>query len=309
MAINWTKIRKEKVLDMKSLLRKNNFVVCGFILLALCLGIVLAADVVVKEGVVEGYKFKSTGCTASGAYAIAFGYDTEATGDVSTAMGGYTTASAALSTAMGYRTDATGYYSTAMGYYTEASGLASTAIGFLTTAGPANWTTTIGKDFINNVQDSFSVGYNDEDLRVTDDLVNVYGDLYVVGDVDADDYLEHSCFYDKSAYGKALDYAKDSSETIKLNANGEKEYNHEADPSFLRVLVTMTDYDRYTEQEVWNEDLQKNITTRNYQTHQELRSNLGMKVAWLRQCVFELKQENQTLKDEIAKLKTAVGID
>ena len=128
---------------MKSLLRKNNFVACGFILLALCLGIVLAADVVVKEGVVEGDKFKSTGCTASGAYAIAFGYDTEATGQVSTAMGGYTTASEDLSTAMGYRTDATGYYSTAMGYDTEASGLASTAIGFLTTAGPANWTTAI----------------------------------------------------------------------------------------------------------------------------------------------------------------------
>ena len=46
-----------------------------------------------------------------------------------------------------------------------------------------------------------------------------------------------------------------------------------------------------------------------YETHQELRSNLSMKVAWLRQCVYELKQENQTLKDEIAKLKIAVGID
>jgi hypothetical protein len=34
-----------------------------------------------------------------------------------------------------------------------------------------------------------------------------------------------------------------------------------------------------------------------------------MKVAWLRQCVYELKQENQTLKDEIAKLKSVVGIE
>ena len=34
-----------------------------------------------------------------------------------------------------------------------------------------------------------------------------------------------------------------------------------------------------------------------------------MKVAWLRQCVFELKQENQALKDDIAKLKDAVGIE
>jgi len=34
-----------------------------------------------------------------------------------------------------------------------------------------------------------------------------------------------------------------------------------------------------------------------------------MKIAWLRQCVFELKQENQMLKAELAKLKEAVGVE
>ena len=38
-------------------------------------------------------------------------------------------------------------------------------------------------------------------------------------------------------------------------------------------------------------------------------SHLEMKVAWLRQCVFELKQENEILKAELTKLKAAVGVE
>ena len=110
-------------------------------------------------------------------------------------------------------------------------------------------------------------------------------------------------------YGTALDPLEDSSKTIKLNPQGKKEYNHEADPVFLKKWVTVKDYDKYTEEEVWDDVLKKNVTERTYQTHRELRSNLSMKVAWLRQCVFELKQENQTLKGEIVKLKEAVGIE
>jgi|GEM_PF-5429656 len=326
---------------MKKVLRKSNLVAGILVLIVVCLGIVFAGDVIVKQGVVEGVKFKSTGCTATGTKAIAFGegttasgiystamgYDTTSDGLCSTAMGGYgTTASGWCSIAMGLNTTASGDYSTAMGQGTTASGRCSTAIGYYTTAGqffpfPASYTTAIGKYCTNYVQDSFAVGFGTDaqnprvDFRVESGKVTV-GDRYanegilVVGNyVDANDYLTHSSFYDKDTYGKALDYSEDSSKTIKVNPEGKKEYNHEADPIFIKKWVTVKDYDKYTEEEVWDDVLKKNVTRRIYQTHQELRSNLSMKVAWLRQCVFELKQENQTLKGEIVKLKNAVGIE
>ena len=328
---------------MKKIL-KSKLAVGILILIVVCLGIVFAGDVIVKEGLIEGVKFQSTGCsTADGLKAVAFGYETEATGDYSTAMGAGTTAiggmstamgwnteaigscstaigrdttaSGSSSTAMGYTTTASGAYSKAMGYNTTASGVYSTAMGYATTAGPTFFATAIGKSFNNNVQDSFAVGFGQMDFRVEIGKVTV-GDrdanegILVVGNyVDANDYLEHSSFYDKDTYGNALDYSQDSSNTIKLNAAGQKEYDHEADPEFVQRWVTVKDYDTYTEEEVWDDALQRNITNRIYQTHQELRSNLSMKVAWLRQCVYELKQENQTLKDEIAEIKAAVGIE
>jgi len=154
------------------------------------------------------------------------------------------------------------------------------------------------------------VDFRVESGKVTVGVRDANEGILVVGNyVDANDYLEHSSFYDKDTYGNALDYSEDCSNTVKLNAQGEKEYNHEADPVFLKKWVTVKDYDKYTEKEVWDKVLNQYVTERIYQTHKELRSNLSMKVAWLRQCVFELKQENQTLKYEIAKLKNAVGID
>ena len=397
---------------MKNVLRKSNIAVCILILIVVCLGIVFASDVIVKEGTLEaeeniqGERFKSTGCTATGLQSVAFGYYTNATGVYSTAMGAGTTAGADYSTAMGYLTTAGGDYSTAMGCMTEATGIGSTAIGYDTTsdavystamgysttasgdystamgyyttangtkstamgdssiasggsstamgqitqasgasstamgtltiasgivstamgfqtgasgdfstamgahtiAGPATYTTAIGKAFTNDYQDSFAVGFGQKDFSVESELVTVHKNLHVTYDVDANTYSEHSAFYDKDTYGAALDYTEDSSKTIKVNADGETEYDHEADPVFLQKWVTVKDYDKYTEEDVWNEALEQNITRRTYQTHQELRSNLSMKVAWLRQCVYELKQENQTLKDEIAQLKVAVGI-
>ena len=134
-------------------------------------------------------------------------------------------------------------------------------------------------------------------------MVTVYDNLYVTYDVDANTYSEHSSFYDKGAYGRALDYAEDSSQTIMVNAQGRKEYDHEADPEFLKKWVTVKDYDQYTEEQVWNEETQEFETVRTYETHQELRSDLSMKVAWLRQCVFELKQENDSLKARLQALE------
>ena len=60
---------------------------------------------------------------------------------------------------------------------------------------------------------------------------------------------------------------------------------------------------------VWNEELQEYEPERIYQTHQELRTDLGMQVAWLRQCAYELKQENEQLKAELAAIKTKLGME
>jgi hypothetical protein len=397
---------------MKRIL-KSKVVVAILILLVVCLGIVFAGEAIVKQGVIEGVKFKSTGCTATGTKAVAFGtlteasgvystamgYDTTASGGAATAMGCYTQANGILSTAMGYNTTASGTYSTsmgagttaignsstAMGYDTTAIGLRSTAMGAGTTAsgdystamgqgttasgshstamgatteasggtsiatgmftmafgdastamgvftsatgdysvamgfgvgaGTASCTTAIGKSFTNTVQDSFAVGFGQKDFMVESGKVTVgvrdanEGILVVGNYVDANDYLTHSSFYDKDTYGRALDYSEDSSKTMKVNPEGKKEYNHEADPVFLKRWVTVKDYDKYTEEEVWDDVLEKNVTRRIYQTHQEIRTSLGMQVAWLRQCVYELKQENQALKSDIAILKQAVGIE
>lgn len=259
---------------MKKVLRKSRFVAGILILVVICLGIVLAGDVIVKEGTlkaennVEGEKFKSTGCTATGTKAVAFGYETEASAPYSTAMGYNTTAGGeGLSTAMGYGTEATGIGSTAMGYVTTASGDYSTAMGWATdaigdystamgydttagwqgtamgyrttasgnkstamgedstasggtstamghnttasgdystatgmltvasgdystamgantTAGPANYSTAIGRGFTNNAQDSFAVGFGQKYFSVASGLVHVYGKLTVDGDTD-----------------------------------------------------------------------------------------------------------------------------
>jgi len=229
---------------------------------------------------------------ASGNSSLAAGFDTEASGSESTALGCKSAASGQTSLAAGVYATASGSSSTAMGYYANATGYKSTAFGSLST---------------NSVYNSFTVGYGSSgspqvDFRVASGLVTVYDDLYVTNDVDADTYSEHSSFYDKDSYGRALDYARDSSETIKLGATGTKEYDHEADPEFLKKWVSVKDYDKYSDEQVWNEDTQELETVRTYETHQELRSSLSMKVAWLRQCVFELKQENESLKAELAAL-------
>lgn len=284
---------------MKKVLR-NNLAVFAMIVIVGSLGTVIGGDVVVKEGVIEGEKFKGASCTASGS--------------CSTALGWLTTASGSRSTAMGHETTASGIYSTAMGYGATASGLLSSmAMGDHVDA-TAFFSTAFGKYSTNSVTGSFTVGYGSSgnhqvDFRVESGLVTVYDNLHVAYDVDANTYSEHSSFYDKDVYGKALDYAKDSSQTITVNTEGIKEYDHEADPEFLKKWVTVKDYDKYSDEEVWNEETQEFETVRTYETHQELRSDLSMKVAWLRQCVFELKQENESLKAELAAIKHHVGME
>lgn len=157
---------------------------------------------------------------ASGDYSFAAGYGTNATADeyglgLSTAIGYATTASGHVSTAMGLRTTASAYISTAMGNQTTASGNVSTAMGGVTTASGFNSTVmgygseasgdlsiaaglgiqatgdksiAFGNFSINDVNDSFTVGYGSEgdyqvDFRVSSGQVNVYGDLDVTDTV------------------------------------------------------------------------------------------------------------------------------
>ena len=262
--------------------------------------------------------------TASGWYSTAMGFRTTASGMVSIATGASTTASGVGSTAMGNGTLASGNYSTAMGSCTTASQFCTTAAGYWTEA-TANYATAFGKYSTNNVANSFTVGYGSSsanrkvDFRVehqaqqdavvtVGDITNHNGDLYVGHNVDANTYTTHSSFYDKDTYGRALNYTEDCSRTIKIGAEGGKEYNHEADPEFLKTWVTVKDYDKYTDKKVWNEESQEYEPDRIYETHQELRTDLGMQVAWLRQCVYELKQENDQLKAELAAIKAKLGM-
>ena len=158
---------------MKQAVRKRNLGKVIFTLIAVASVFAFAGDVVVQEGVIEGVKFKSTGCTVTGTGAVAFGDDTDASGNYSTASGWLTTASnncsvamgcgstasGVISTAMGNGTTASGNSSTAMGAGATASGQASIAMGYSVTAGPASGTSAIGSNFTNNNDYSFAVGF------------------------------------------------------------------------------------------------------------------------------------------------------
>ena len=85
----------------------------------------------------------SNGTLATGDYAVAMGFNTQANGTASTAMGSSTIAAGAYAVAMGYQTQASGNFSTAMGAFSTASGSISTAMGDQTTAS-GSYSTTIG---------------------------------------------------------------------------------------------------------------------------------------------------------------------
>jgi hypothetical protein len=115
-----------------------------------------------------GYK----GNSATGDYAIAVGFNTNASGRMSTAMGAeaiasgdqtislgtITNASGFGSTALGFDTTSSGMISTAMGYSTEASGRSSTAMGELTVAS-GYWSTAYGYGSVASGNYSTAGGY------------------------------------------------------------------------------------------------------------------------------------------------------
>jgi hypothetical protein len=93
-----------------------------------------------------------------GVYSVAFGVDTEASGEESTAMGEETTASGEESTAMGDETTASDLAATAMGELTTASGDRSTAMGYETTAS-GQYSTAMGFSTVASGGTSTAMGY------------------------------------------------------------------------------------------------------------------------------------------------------
>jgi len=279
---------------------RNRFSALLLVLAVLSLT-VIGGDVIMQEGVITGsFEYlKSTDCTATGAKSVALVDDAEASGDYSVAIGPGATADDDKAVAIGWNCTASGYAALAAGVFNEASGYYSTALGEICH---------------NSTDESFAVGFTPDghtpatDFKVESGAVTVYGDLYVSGDVDADDYLEHSPFYDQQAHGSALAYLDDSSRTITRNDEGEKVYDHDADPTFLKKMANVKDYNTYTEEPRLEPRTNTIVKVRKYAVKQEVRGSLGMKVAWLRQCTYELKQENDALKAEIAAIKQAIGM-
>ncbi len=113
----------------------------------------------------------------------AFGYGTQATGNVAFAVGEGTTASGANSTAMGENTVASGTYSTAIGYETDATDYGSLVIGQYNSSGSSATSATsfstsapafvIGNGTSGNTSDAFKVVFNGN--------TTMAGDLTVTG--------------------------------------------------------------------------------------------------------------------------------
>jgi hypothetical protein len=136
---------------------------------------------------------------ASGNYALAAGNSNYATGDYSVALGYLTDARDKGSIAIGYYKHpggpppsgpaiiSAGNGSVAMGLSTSSYGLAaygdaSVAIGRNVIANGTN-AVALGSTYANPTANSFTVGFGDITLNVTDNLVNVLGDVNATGRV------------------------------------------------------------------------------------------------------------------------------
>jgi autotransporter adhesin len=113
---------------------------------------------------------------ASGDYSTAFGWNTEATGFASTAIGQGTIALGSNSTAMGFGPDAIGNNSTAMGSLTEAIGNNSTSLGLLTSAQGAS-STAMGVYTVASGDISTSMGSRTEANAYASTAIGSYNDV------------------------------------------------------------------------------------------------------------------------------------
>lgn len=98
------------------------------------------AKAALRAGLADGTEWDDS---MIGFYSAAFGRETTASADASTAIGLFTTASGYGSIAMGFATNASETYSTAMGYFTWALGYNSIAMGDMTEA-VGSWSMAMG---------------------------------------------------------------------------------------------------------------------------------------------------------------------
>lgn len=127
---------------------------------------------------------------------------------------------------------------------------------------------------------------------------NVSGiSIWADADVSATGYITRTTVYDKSK-GKALDFIQDADYYLTDN-----EIDH------VKFYGYSGEYEiaDYSKPEIYIDEFGEEITIYPKKTVKTV--SLNKEVDVLRQAVYELKQENQTLKGEIAKLKKAVGID
>ena len=109
-----------------------------------------------RVGSVEGTEWDKNNI---GSYSFAAGFNTKASGTISTSLGNATIASGYSSTSMGLATVASGQQSTSMGVLTTASGDFSTSMGE-TTQAIGNYSTSMGKATIATGHYSTSMGSN-----------------------------------------------------------------------------------------------------------------------------------------------------
>lgn len=96
-----------------------------------------------------------------GGYSVAFGFNTKALSNYSTAFGNASTASGNTATASGFSTLASGSYSFATGYSTEATGNYSTAFGYLSKS-QGSFSFSSGSTNTASGNYSFATGYSSE---------------------------------------------------------------------------------------------------------------------------------------------------
>lgn len=125
-----------------------------------------------RSGIVHGNEWDNGNV---GDYSFATGWDTIASGQGSVAMGLGSNASGLYSIAMGGAFigvhEALGIGSIVLGLNNLASGIGSIGMGARVSS-TQNYATSIGRDFVNNIVDSFAVGFNEIDLLITSGLAN-----------------------------------------------------------------------------------------------------------------------------------------